>query len=183
MIVGAGSLPAHFVVVKEFAMSTLTSDQERQISEFIDANQLIYAIKLYREITGVGLAKAKSAVEAMARGENMNIPARASIPQSNNPLLENRIKELLVKRNKIEAIKIYREAHRVGLKEAKDIIDQMEASMRHERSTMNMSSGSVISNDPFAEDSAGGRMRLVVTVLILLLALGGVVAFFLVRGF
>jgi ribosomal protein L7/L12 len=162
-------------------MSTLTSDQERQIREFINANQLIYAIKLYREITGVGLAEAKSAVEAMARGESVNIPKPQT--QSDNPLLENRIKKLLIKRNKIEAIKIYREAHRVGLKEAKDVIDQMEASMRHERSTMNMTSGSVISNDPFAEDSAGDRTRLVVTVLFLLLALGGVVAFFLVRGF
>ena len=53
-------------------MSNLPPDRERQIREFINADQLIYAIKLYREVTGVGLAQAKSAVEAMARGESVS---------------------------------------------------------------------------------------------------------------
>ena len=90
---------------------------------------------------------------------------------------------MLAKRNKIEAIKIYREAHRVGLKEAKDVIDQMEAAMRREGSSMNTSMPfePAISNDPFAENSFGNRTKLMLTVVILLLALGGVVVFFLVR--
>jgi len=167
-------------------MSNFLPDQERQIREFINADQLIYAIKLYREVTGVGLAEAKSAVEAMARGETVNIPV--SQTQFDDPSLETRIKEMLTKRNKIEAIKLYRLAHNVGLKEAKDVIDGMEASMRRENMSMNTSNASepfepAISNDPFAEDSTGNRMRLVVTITILLLALGGAVAFFLMRGF
>jgi len=167
-------------------MSNFLPDQERQIREFINADQLIYAIKLYREVTGVGLAEAKSAVEAMARGETVNIPV--SQTQFDDPSLETRIKEMLTKRNKIEAIKLYRLAHNVGLKEAKDVIDGMEASMRRESMSMNTSNTSLpfepaISNDPFAEDSTGNRMRLVVTITILLLALGGAVAFFLMRGF
>ena len=167
-------------------MSNFLPDQERQIREFINADQLIYAIKLYREITGVGLAEAKSAVEAMARGETVNIPV--SQTQFDDPSLETRIKEMLTKRNKIEAIKHYRLAHNVGLKEAKDVIDGMEASMRRESMSMNTSNTSLpfepaISNDPFAEDSTGNRIRLVVTITILLLALGGAVAFFLMRGF
>ena len=167
-------------------MSNFLPDQERQIREFINADQLIYAIKLYREITGVGLAEAKSAVEAMARGETVNIPV--SQTQFDDPSLETKIKEMLTKRNKIEAIKLYRLAHNVGLKEAKDVIDGMEASMRRESMSMNTSNTSLpfepaISNDPFAEDSTGNRMRLVVTITILLLALGGAVAFFLMRGF
>ena len=167
-------------------MSNFLPDQERQIREFINADQLIYAIKLYREVTDVGLAEAKSAVEAMARGETVNIPV--SQTQFDDPSLETRIKEMLTKRNKIEAIKHYRLAHNVGLKEAKDVIDGMEASMRRESMSMNTSNTSLpfepaISNDPFAEDSTGNRMRLVVTITILLLALGGAVAFFLMRGF
>ena len=167
-------------------MPNFSPDQERQIREFINADQLIYAIKLYREITGVGLAEAKSAVEAMARGETVNIPAPQT--QFDDPSLETRIKEMLTKRNKIEAIKLYRLAHNVGLKEAKDVIDGMEASMRRENMSMNTSNASkpfepAISNDPFAEDSTSDRTRLVVTIAILLLVLGGVVAFFLMRGF
>jgi len=162
-------------------MSNFSPDQERQIREYIQADQLIRAIKLYREITSVGLAEAKSAVEAMGRGENVSIPA----PQTrlDDPLLETKIKEMLAKRKKIDAIKIYREAHRVGLKEAKDVIDQMEAAMRREGSSMNTSMPfePAISNDPFAEDALGNRTRLILTIVILLLALGGAAVFFLVR--
>jgi len=229
-------------------MSNLSSDQERQLREFINANQLILAIKLYREITGVGLAEAKSAVEALARGENVNIPAPAqqsqlsdpfletkirdflakgkkieaiklyrleynvglaeaksavealargedvnipaSVPQSqlDDPVLETKIKEFLAKRNKIEAIKLYREAHKVGLKEAKDVIDQIDAVMRREGASINMSNSAIpsmpppLSNDPFDDEAAGNRMRLIITIAVLL-ALGGAVAYFLLRGF
>ena len=221
-------------------MSNFSPDQERQIREFINSDQLIPAIKLYREITGVGLAESKSAVEALARGENVNIPAPAqqsqlsdpfletkirdflakgkkieaiklyrleynvglaeaksavealargenvnipaSAPQSqlNDPLHETRIKELLAKRNKIEAIKLYREAHKMGLKEAKDVIDQMDAVMRREGAsinTLNMAipSAPPISNDPLDDEAAGNRMRLMITIAVLL-ALGGAVA-------
>jgi ribosomal protein L7/L12 len=227
-------------------MPNLSSDQEQQLREFINANQLILAIKLYREITGVGLAEAKSAVEALARGENVNIPAPAQQSQLGDPfletkirdflakgnkieaiklyrleynvglaeaksavealgrggninfsavapqsqlddsLLEAKIKDVLVKRSKIEAIKLYREVHHVGLKEAKDIIDQMEASMRQGGTSVNMPnmpmpSAPPISNDPFDDEAAVNRMRLIVTIVVLL-ALGGAVAYFLLRG-
>ena len=166
-------------------MSILPSDQERQIREFTNANQLIYAIKLYREITGVGLAEAKSAVEAIARGEPVNFSASTPQTQFDDPLLESRIRELLAKRNKIEAIKIYRLAHNVGLKEAKDVVDGMEASMRRESPAINTLSPSnpIVNTDPFADNSAGNRIGLVVTVALLLLVLCGLAAFFLVRGF
>jgi ribosomal protein L7/L12 len=227
-------------------MANLSSDQERRIREFINANQLILAIKLYREITGVGLAEAKSAVEALARGESVNIPAPAEqsklsdpfletkirdflakgkkieaiklyrleynvglaeaksavealarggninvsapAPQSqlDNPPLETKIRELLAKRNKIEAIKLYREVYRVGLKEAKDVVDKMEFSMRREGVILNTSNTAMppappLSNDPFDDEAAVNRMRLIVTIVVLL-ALGGAVAYFLLRG-
>jgi len=228
-------------------MSNFSPDQERQIREFVKANQLINAIKLYREITGVGLAEAKSAVEAMARGESVNItpltpqtPLDDSIVESkirellaknkkidavklyremyrvglkeakdavermegqgigvdfpvpqaqfNDPFLETRIMELLARRKKIDAIKLYREVHPVGLKEAKDVIDGMEASMRSEGASTNMpsvqmSSPPAISNDPFDDDSASTQLRLVLMIALVLLILGGAVAYFLIRGF
>ena len=43
----------------------------------------------------------------------------------NNQAIDSRIIELVKQGNKIEAIKIYREMYNVGLKEAKDAVDQL----------------------------------------------------------
>ena len=44
------------------------SDGYPDVVDALNAGQLIVAIKLYREHTGVGLKEAKDAVEALARG-------------------------------------------------------------------------------------------------------------------
>ena len=50
-----------------------------------------------------------------------------NITYSNNPDEANKkVLEMLVRGNKIEAIKIYREIHNVGLAEAKRAVDGME---------------------------------------------------------
>lgn len=50
------------------------------------------------------------------------------IAYSNNPEEMNRqVIEILKTRNKIEAIKAYREIHNVGLAEAKQAVDAMES--------------------------------------------------------
>lgn len=58
------------------------------------------------------------------QGESVSLPPRP-LPTS-APELEAEVRELLRQGLKIQAIKIYREFHRVGLKEAKDAIDAME---------------------------------------------------------
>ena len=80
--------------------------KERQIRALVKADQLIHAIKLYREITGVGLAEAKSAVEAMGRGGSVNMPTPPTRPRG---IISLRLgsKKYLEERKKIEAIKIY----------------------------------------------------------------------------
>lgn len=151
-----------------------SQNYEQQIRDLIEVRNLIAAIKLYREMTGVGLAEAKEAVEAMARGENANAPQFVdSYHQGNNVLLDDRFRELLAKRNKIEAIKLYRETHHVGLKEAKEVIDQLDASMRREPSTMNLSSEPVIGDDPFANDITDSRRRSIIFAITLLIVLCG----------
>ena len=50
-------------------MTGISSDQEHQIKELIAKGQKIAAVKLYRELTNVGLKEAKDAVEAIERGE------------------------------------------------------------------------------------------------------------------
>ncbi|HMD79848.1 MAG TPA: hypothetical protein VKE92_00990, partial [Anaerolineales bacterium] len=56
-------------------MSGLTPDQVQKIHQLLHAKQIIQAIQLYREATGVSLAKAKAAVEEMALVEVTKPPS------------------------------------------------------------------------------------------------------------
>jgi len=163
-------------------MPSLTPDQVQQIHDYIHKQQLIHAIKLYREATGVGLAEAKESVEAMARGEAIKPPSGTM--DFDNPILEARIKSLLSKRQKVEAVKIYREEYGVGLKEAKDAVDRIERSMGGGvSSSMNMPYESAISGDPFAEDDGANRRRMIVIATAAVIFLCGLVIFLFMMGF
>src|SRR5258708_3239242 len=85
---------------------------EDSIRMLMNSGRKIGAIKLYREQTGVGLAEAKAAVEAMAGGEQL-----AEIPAATNDL-DKQILELMAAGQKIAAIKLCRERMRSRLKEA-----------------------------------------------------------------
>jgi len=162
-------------------MPSLDPNQVQQIHEFIHNQQLIHAIKLYREATGVGLAEAKDAVEAMARGEAVKPPS--GVRDYDNPILDGRIKSLLSKGKKIEAVKIYREEYGVGLKEAKDAVDRLEASMRSAGSSMGTPYESAISGDPFADDGGAGRRTVIIVLAAgVAIAVCGAAVFFLLLG-
>ena len=162
-------------------MPGLTPDQVQQIHEFIHNQQLIYAIKLYREATGVGLAEAKAAVEQMARNEYVKPPD--GVRDYDNPVLEGKIKSLLARRQKIDAVKIYREEYGVGLKEAKDAVDRIEASMKRDGMSMDMPYESAISGDPFAEDDGRGRRIVILLAAVIAIAVCGAAVFFFMIGF
>ena len=108
----------------------LSQAQIAQINTEIVAKRKINAIKLYREFTGEGLKEAKEAVEAIERGQKPTFSAYHS-PSSSQPAgdLMAQIEAELRTGRKINAIKLYREAHNVGLKEAKDTIDEMERNL------------------------------------------------------
>ncbi len=161
-------------------MAGLSEGQEHQIKELVAKGQKVAAVKLYREMTGVGLAEAKDAVEAMQSGESIIIPTPVNIGEP-DAFLENRIKRLLAERKKIEAVKAYREAYNCGLKDAKDAVDLIQAEMRREGYS-NLPSTPVISDDPFAEDTQRNRSCLVLFLVISLVAIGGLAFFFLMRS-
>ena len=161
-------------------MTGLSANQEQLIKGLISNDNKIAAIKVYREATGVGLKEAKDAVEAMERGEPVMDSAPAQFATQNDALLEEQIKQLLLKSQKIQAVKIYREAYNCGLKDAKDAVDAIEAQMRRERRT-SLSSAPAISDDPFAEDTQRNRNFLVLLIAVVLLVIGGL-AFFLLAG-
>jgi len=109
----------------------LSQAQLAQINAEIAAKRKIDAIKLYREFTGEGLKEAKEAVEAIERGQkpafSANHPSSASQPAGD---LMAQIEQELRAGRKINAVKLYREAHNVGLKEAKDEVDEIERNLR-----------------------------------------------------
>jgi ribosomal protein L7/L12 len=104
--------------------SSPPDDFESQIMSLVQQGQMIAAIKLYREHTGIGLAEAKSAVEALAAGQPIELrnPEADGIPSDS---LEGRVLALVRARRKIEAIKLYREQTGLGLKEAKDAVEAL----------------------------------------------------------
>ncbi len=94
----------------------------------------IEAIKQYRELTGVGLKEAKDAVEALMEGRPVqmssvqvggNVTATSRAGQTGATMQE--VIQLARQGNKIEAIKRYRQITGVGLKEAKDAVEAIEA--------------------------------------------------------
>ena len=148
-------------------MPNLQPQHVQKIHELIDAQQILMAIQVYREATGVSLAEAKQAVEQMMRMETARPPSDSR--NFDNPVLESKIRSLLAKGKKIEAVKIYREEYGIGLKEAKDAVDRIEATMPRDPSR-NIPYESAIGNDPFAQDDGSGKR-----VVLLLAAVGGVV--------
>lgn len=147
-------------------MPNLQPHQAQKIHELIDASQILMAIQVYREATGVGLAEAKQAVEEMMQMEVARPPSDSR--NFDNPVLESKIRSMLAKGKKIEAVKIYREEYGIGLKEAKDAVDRIEATMPRD-SGSNMPYESAIGNDPFAGDDGNGKR-----VVMLLAAIVGV---------
>ncbi|MEW5868761.1 MAG: hypothetical protein AB1894_05755 [Chloroflexota bacterium] len=98
------------------------------VHELLANGMKLQAIKAYREITGADLRDAKYAVEAIERGEPVlpYAPINAIAPGD----LEEQVRNLLRKGNKVAAIKLYMDATRSGLKESKDAVDAIEQRMR-----------------------------------------------------
>ncbi|MCC6301007.1 MAG: ribosomal protein L7/L12 [Anaerolineales bacterium] len=148
-------------------MPNLQPQHVQKIHELIEAGQILMAITVYQAATGVSLAEAKRAVEQMALNEATKAPSGTR--DYDNPVLESKIKSLLSKNKKIEAVKIYREEYGIGLKEAKDAVDRIEATMPRDPSR-NIPYESAIGSDPFAQDDGNGKR--VVALVAVAAALG-----------
>jgi ribosomal protein L7/L12 len=106
---------------------TRSVDHDR-IYQLVHEGKKIDAIKLVREQTDLSLKEAKDAVEAIARGEMPKLKPRSGVtPREAAGVDLDEINELLLQDKKIEAIKLYREQTGLGLKEAKDAIEAIEA--------------------------------------------------------
>jgi ribosomal protein L7/L12 len=100
-------------------------DFEEEIRKLLDSGNKIQAIKMYREQTGVGLAEAKDAVEALAAGGNLAGSSTVERVPADDPELVDEVKELLGQGNALPAVKLVRERTGRSLKESKEIVDQI----------------------------------------------------------
>ena len=120
----------------------LSAPEFEPVRHFIATGKKINAIKELRNITRLGLKDAKDVVDAyMAQPQRptTDMPGlqrvRASRPAGDIDLhdpLFDAVREWLSQGRKIDAIKELRRSHpaRLGLKEAKEIVDQMADQMR-----------------------------------------------------
>jgi ribosomal protein L7/L12 len=109
--------------------ATSNDDFEAQIVSLARQGQLITAVKLYRERTGSGLAEAKAAVEALAAGAPIE-RKNAEVGPIQPDTLEGHVIALMQARKKIEAVRVYRQQTGVGLKEAKDAVEELAVKHR-----------------------------------------------------
>ena len=111
----------------EVSMTLQHPDELRQL---LLAGKKIQAIKVYRQITGVGLKEAKEAIDRMADGTIEVLPPQEESAQTRPDLVDaEKLQRLIRDGHKIEAIKYFRQQRGVGLKEAKEAVDWLEANM------------------------------------------------------
>jgi ribosomal protein L7/L12 len=108
------------------AAGALDTDMQRELSALVAQGRKIEAIKRVREATGLGLKEAKDYVEALAAGAPVAVPAAPPVHTSTADV-EDELRALLARGQKIEAIKRVREATGLGLKEAKDYVEALAA--------------------------------------------------------
>ena len=97
------------------------TDWEREALALIKQQRKLEAIKLVRERTGQDLQTAMETVDRLNHGWRTRW---RPLPPTGDP-----IRDLLQQGRKIDAMKLYLQQHRVGLKQAKDALDAMEQEM------------------------------------------------------
>ncbi|GCE17917.1 ribosomal protein L7/L12 [Dictyobacter kobayashii] len=100
-----------------------------EIVWYLTYKDKIFAIKAYRQHTGVGLKEAKHAVDAIER--ELKGSYRISDQINTDQINTEELQTMILAGQKILAIKYYREKTGVGLKEAKDAVDWLEQSLRN----------------------------------------------------
>jgi ribosomal protein L7/L12 len=110
-------------------LGSAMDDIGQRIGDLVAAGQKIEAIKLLREATGLGLADAKSAIDAVGSGAPIpphvlqRIDAHAADASAED--LPADVLAAAATGNRIEAIRLLREQRGLGLKEAKDLLDRV----------------------------------------------------------
>jgi ribosomal protein L7/L12 len=104
------------------------SESSTKIADLIREGRKIEAIKLLRESTGIGLKQAKEEVERLSK-EMSGQASSPAISDAGGPgpsgALSKEVVDLARQGKKIQAIKLLREQTGIGLKEAKEQVEEV----------------------------------------------------------
>lgn len=120
MFKGRGSLPAPAIA--------LDAQQIAEIDGLVTVGQPILAIKKLREFTGLGLQEAKTAIDNWDP-QRFASPTSADGPavtprDALSPEVVSEVNTLIAQGQKVQAIKIVREATGCGLVDAKNVVER-----------------------------------------------------------
>lgn len=108
------------------APRALSPAESAEIDALVAGDRKIAAIKRLRELQSLGLQEAKDAIDAWVPGTTWTPAAAASASAPGDaltPAARAEITALIADDEKIRAIKRYREETGVGLKQAKDAVE------------------------------------------------------------
>ncbi|MFC7244953.1 ribosomal protein L7/L12 [Catellatospora aurea] len=104
----------------------------QQVRMLMNQRKKIPAVKLWRDATGASLADAVKAVEQIAAGGTPSVPKAGVLPTAGLPVgpmlgpeLMTNARDLKRQGRAIEAIKLVRQHTGLGLREAKDVVDEL----------------------------------------------------------
>jgi ribosomal protein L7/L12 len=106
-----------------------TGNFDERLKSLIDQWKIMDAVKLVRETKGLGLKESKDYINKFMRGEEYEEIAFESAENEEviePEELDGKVFELLMKKRKIDAIKLVKENLDIGLKEAKDYVEEIE---------------------------------------------------------
>ncbi|MFC9788457.1 hypothetical protein [Rhodococcus sp. NPDC127528] len=107
-------------------VDTLDLESRDRIERLVADHKNIHAIKVLRDRTGVGLADAKAAIDAVARGEWVPTAGLDSVPPPAGwAELEPALRALKNDGRPVEAIKLLRDRTGMNLREAKQAVDRL----------------------------------------------------------
>jgi ribosomal protein L7/L12 len=147
-----------------------------EVKRLVQSGNKIGAIRLLREIMPLSLAEATQAVEAIERGEtltftNVNVLDDRNPPSSASPTdFMQAVQAEVQKGNKINAIKIYRDATGANLQESKLAVETLEAQLGTTKVTAD-------NNFPKSRINCGGCMALSIGIIVTVLLAVGVILF------
>jgi ribosomal protein L7/L12 len=124
-------------------MNKLSQEEIDRLGEMIFAGQKIEAIKAYRDLAGLSLLESKQFIDLLEKQlrdanptffQNPYSTAKPRRPSLGNMPEEDakKMTDFIFAGQKIAAIKMYKEATGLGLKESKDVIDALEKQLREE---------------------------------------------------
>lgn len=108
------------------AARTLTPAETAEIDALVASDRRIAAIKRLRELTSLGLHEAKQAIDDWVprAADAVTFASPSPTVDPLTPAIRAEITALIADGQKIRAIKRYREATGVGLKQAKDAVER-----------------------------------------------------------